>query len=117
MKKLLFTAAIFLLFQINVSAQTIIELDGVQSMSIAGKGEGQNAAINPYSDVTSVATVENLGKKNFKIRIEKKGRVVKEIIVKPKKVQRVTLLKNYVMYFDSKAQTTAKVSFEKAPSY
>ena len=64
----------------NLSAQDIIELDGRQSMCIAGKGPGQDGAINPYLGEDSIAIVENMGTTEFSVRIETKGEDLVKII-------------------------------------
>ncbi len=73
MKKALCILAIFL-FSIHLAiAQDIIQLEPSQFMCIAGKGPGQDGAINPYLGSDSIATVENLGENAFSIRIESMG--------------------------------------------
>ena len=113
MKKLLTLFSIGLLIQYTIVAQTTIELEDNQSMCIAGKGLGQDGAINPYikSDL-SFGIIENVGKNNFSIRIQKEGNIIKEISIKPKETKTVKLLKGYEMYFDSEAETIAKVDFK-----
>ena len=48
MKKMIFMACILLLGLYEVAAQQVIELGPSQAMCIAGKGPGQDGAINPY---------------------------------------------------------------------
>ena len=117
MKNLLLVITAFFFFQANSSAQTVIELDGIQSMAITGKGQGQDGAINPYMDSNSFAIIENIGKNAFSIRIQKENKIIKEIEIKPKETKKITLLKGYEMYFDSESKSKAKVAFEKAPAY
>lgn len=98
----------------NLSAQDIIELDGTQSMCIAGKGSGQDGAINPYLGEDSIAIVENMGENEFSVRIETKGEdVVKRIPIKPKETKELVLMKDQVLYFDSDLSTEVAVSFRK----
>lgn len=93
-------------------AQDIIELEPLDSMSIAGKGPGQDAAINPYLGKDSVAIVENIGKNEFSIRIQKKGEILETIEIKKGEKKKINLYKGYEMYFDAKKKTIAKVEFK-----
>lgn len=96
-------------------AQAELELKPNQSMSIAGKGPGQDGAINPYLGQDSYAIVENIGKNEFSIRVQKAGRILETIPIQKGEVKKVTLLAGYEMYFDtdSGGKARAKVSFEK----
>ncbi len=89
----------------------IIELQPSQSMSISGKGPGQDAAINPYLDGNSIAIVKNVGKNPLSYRIQRDGKVLltNEISVKQKKF--IDLEKGDELYFDSEKEAKAKVSF------
>lgn len=114
MKNLLLSALVLLLATVTVQAQNVLELKPSQSMSIAGKGPGQDAAINPYADGESIAIVENLGENEFSIRIQKKGEILKMSTVPPGETKEVMLLKGYELYFDAEKRATAKVYFKKS---
>ena len=112
MKKLLIILSLIFVFQLNATAQDIIELDASQSMSISGKGTGQDAAINPFLEQGSVAIVKNLGEHHFSIRIQYRGEIKKQQRLDPSRITRVLLPKGYEMYFDAKEKKTkAEVSF------
>jgi len=111
MKKIVLLIAITLLGY-NGFAQSILELEPSTSMCITGKGKGQDGAINPYIKSDSYGIVENIGKNEFSIRIQKEGKIIKEITVKPKETKKVELLKGYEMYFDNTLKAKAKVSFK-----
>jgi hypothetical protein len=112
MKKLLLIICIGLMTPYVMSAQTTIALDGNQSMFITGKGPGQDGAINPYSKSDSFGIVQNIGKNDFSIRIQKEGKIIREITVKLKETKKVKLLKGYEMYFDSELEAKVKVDFK-----
>lgn len=59
--------------------QKIIELEPFQSMSITGKG--QDAAVNPFLGTNCYAIIENIGKNEFTIRIQKKGKVINKVSI------------------------------------
>ncbi|NNJ83225.1 MAG: hypothetical protein HKP11_13625 [Flavobacteriaceae bacterium] len=113
MKKIAFILFFILFCAYNLSAQDIIELNSSQSMCIAGKGPGQDGAINPYMDSDSVAIVENVGDNEFSIRIQTKGELVKTIAIGPGETKEVSLLKGQVLYFDSDLKAKASVAFRK----
>jgi hypothetical protein len=113
MKKLFVVLFTILLSNYSAVAQDVIELDGNQSMCIAGKGAGQDGAINPYLDSDSVAIVENIGKNSFSIRIQTKEALVKTITIAPSEIKEVSLLKDQVLYFDSDLEAIASVAFRK----
>ena len=110
---------ILLIAQYNISAQeAILELEPSQSMSITGKGAGQDAAINPFSDRNSIGIVENIGENDFTIRVQnKEGKVIESIIIKPNTTKEIRLLKGYELYFDSTMKAKAKVGFKELPRY
>lgn len=111
MKKIYLLLGLLLLTGVSGFSQAIIELDGTQSMSIAGKGPGQDAAINPYLGSDSIAIVKNVGDNRFSIRIQQQGKILETIEIKPNDTEKVMLLKGYEMYFDSEADAKAKVDF------
>ncbi|MEM7105228.1 MAG: hypothetical protein AAF502_18970 [Bacteroidota bacterium] len=114
MKKIYFFLFSLLMISYNAQSQSVLELGPSQSMSIAGKGPGQDAAINPYMDGNSIAIVENIGKNNFEIRIQNKGKIVKIESIPPGESKTLDLLKGYELYFDSELKATAKVDFKKS---
>lgn len=103
----------FLTFQAYSQSESIFELDPTQSMCITGKGPGQDAAINPYSDENSIGIVKNIGKNELSIRIQKDGKIIEEVTVRPKEKKKVELLKGYELYLDTEMKTKAKVTFKK----
>jgi hypothetical protein len=96
-------------------AQDTLELKPSQSMSIAGKGPGQDGAINPYLGQDSYAIVENIGENVFSIRVQKDGNIIKTLPIKKGEMKKVTLLAGYELYFDTDTggKAKAKVGFEK----
>lgn len=112
MKKLLLIGCFGLLACYSGVAQTVIELDN-QSMCIAGKGPGQDGAINPYLDSEhSYGIVENIGKNEFSVRIQTGEKILKQIPVKVNETKTIKLMKGEVMYFDSELKTAVKVDFK-----
>lgn len=106
---------LFLLATISpMVAQDTVVLDDYRHMCIAGKGPGQDAAINPYLGEDSVAIIENMGENPFDIRIQVKGQIVKTVQSSPDQFIEINLKKDQVMYFDSEARAVARVSFKKA---
>jgi hypothetical protein len=112
MNKIYFLSLLFVAMHFNAMAQSTIEIGPSQSMSITGKGAGQDAAINPYSKENSIGIIENVGKNSFVIRIQKMGTVIKMITIKPKETKEVNLLIGYELYLDSELTSKAKVSFK-----
>jgi len=113
MKKLFLLLCLMLLSQYDVWGQSIFELSPSQSMSISGKGPGQDAAINPYLNSNSYGIIENIGMNDFTIRIQEKGKIIRMIVIKTKQIKKVNLLKGYELYLDSELKSKAKVEFEK----
>lgn len=113
MKKLILV--VFLgLNSFMISAQeNVIELGPSESMSITGKGPGQDAAINPYIDGNSIARVQNLSKNPFSIRVQKRGEILRTMEVKSKQTLEVKLEKGNELYFDSVLPSKARVEFFK----
>ena len=113
MKKL-FLMPIFLFLIIhNGFGQTVFELKPAQSMSITGKGPGQDAAYNPYSESNSIAVVENIGRNPFTVRLQEKGKVIEIILIEAGTTKKIKLLKGYELYFDSEEESKAKLDFKK----
>lgn len=95
------------------SSQSILELTPEQSMLITGKGEGQDAAINPYKDVKSVALVENLEGTRFNVRIQNQGKVRDIVEIPLHEAKRFTLEKGDELYLDTEVKAKAKVTFRR----
>jgi hypothetical protein len=98
MKKLL----LVLLFIPLVSFGQTFELTNGQSMCMIGKGEGQDATINPYSEKEfSYALIENIGTVEFNIRVESIDKEIREFIIKPYDKVVVKLYRAEILYLDS----------------
>ena len=98
MKKLL----LLLLFIPLVSLGQTFELTNGQSMCMIGKGKGQDATINPYSDEEySYALIENIGLVEFKIRVESIKNAIREFIIKPSDKVVIKIYKAEILYLDS----------------
>jgi hypothetical protein len=89
----------------------IIELQPSDSMSITGKGLGQDAAINPYADGKSLAVVKNLGKNSFEYRVQRAGSIIENKSILSKESKVIELEKGDELYFDSRSDAKAKVAF------
>ena len=112
MKKLFF----ILLFFPFVSFGQTFELTNGQSMIMIGKGKGQDGTINPYANEDySFAIVENVGFIDFSIRVQEKGKIIKEILIKPEETKKVKLAKGSELYLDSttRNKSIARVSYSK----
>ena len=104
MKKLV----LILMFIPLVSLGQSFELTNAQSMCMIGKGEGQDATINPYAaEDYSYALIENIGLVKFQIRIESSEKDIKQFLIESNNIIVVKLNKNDVLYFDA-------LTFEKA---
>jgi hypothetical protein len=115
MKKLIIILFVTLFTQYETFAQAEFELKPSQSMSITGKGPGQDATKNPYDGQNCYAIVENIGKGEFYIRMQQNGKIIESIPIKKGEIKKVKLLKGYELYLDtnSKGKAKAKVEFEK----
>lgn len=114
MKNLLTGVGLILLLSSCASNSSLFELNPSQSMSITGKGPGQDAAINPYKEGESIAVVRNKGKETFNVRIQKSGKIIEEVAIEPRSLREFMLEKGYELYLDSVNPSKAKVSFKKA---
>ena len=115
MKKTLI-ASFLLLFTVNIlSAQTEFTLEPSQSMLMTGKGPGQDGTINPYDDQDCYAIVKNIGQAAFSIRIQKKGKIIREIPILKHEIKKIVLLKGQELYLDPNPIEIAKavVDYEK----
>ncbi|MEJ2583895.1 MAG: hypothetical protein P8Z38_02265 [Robiginitalea sp.] len=104
------TLSLLLVLSCGPSA-TVIELPAAQSMSITGKGPGQDAAINPFTGNNSMAIVENLGPNPFSIRVEDKQGNYRELPLNPGETREVFLRAGEKLYLDSYLESRAKISF------
>ena len=116
MKKSILLLLLMLFVSYSSYGQDIIKLDGLQSMCIAGKGPGQDGAINPYLNQDSIAIIENIGENPFSIRVQYKGDIIKTIPIDSGETKKVMLDKGFELYFDSEKATTGKVDFKKRTS-
>ena len=98
MKKVLF---ILLLVPLVSFGQTF-ELTNGQSMCMIGKGQGQDATINPYADEDySYSLIENIGSVEFQIRIESIEKDLKQFLIKPNDKVVIKLYRNNILYLDA----------------
>ncbi len=116
MKYFIFTILIFI-SGLPVLAQNTFELEPSQSMLMTGKGPGQDAVKNPFTDQDCVAIVDNIGEKPFSVRLQSKGEIVEIIELKPHTSRKIEFLKGYELYLDTDYVTIARVEFiEKSDS-
>jgi len=102
------------LLQACSTTESVLLLGPSQSMSITGKGKGQDAAINPYLGENCLAIVKNLGDNKFEARVQRNGEIVKTIVILPKEKQEIELMKGSELYFDGGIlESKAKVKFKK----
>ena len=103
------------LTQIEANAQTEFLIEPSQSMIMTGKGIGQDATINPYFGEDCFALVENIGTRQFSIRIQEGGKIIEEIPIQKGELKKVKLLKTYELYLDPnpKGIAKARVDYEK----
>lgn len=86
-----------LLFLPLMSFGQSFELTDGQSMCMIGKGEGQDATINPYADEEySYALIENIGSVEFQIRLESIEKNLKQFSIKPSDKVVIKLNRNNV---------------------
>lgn len=112
LKHLFLFVCLTILSQTDIFSQTKIELTNYQSMSITGKGPGQDAVINPFKDEDCYAVVENIGQNEFSIRIQKEGKILDTFLLPKKEKKKFKLLKGQELYFDSESKNTAKASVD-----
>ena len=111
-KYILLFVMLFALQSYAQKDESIFELNPSQSMSITGKGIGQDAATNPYKDGNSIAIIKNLGENSFTIRVEYKGKVFQTRALKGGKSTMISLRQGSVLYLDSDLKAKAKVDFK-----
>jgi len=113
MKNLHVLLFVFLLASGTMFSQTsIFVLEPSQSMSISGKGPGQDATVNEYADNDCIATVKNMGKNSFEVRIQNEGKVIQTIAIGQAETKEVRLLRGYELYLDSTLKAKASVNFK-----
>ena len=105
---------LILFTQLDAFTQTEFVLRPSQSMLMTGKGPGQDGAINQFAGKDCYAIVENIGKDEFSIRIQKNGKIIETVSVTQREEKKVTLLKGYELYIDTDTQGKfkARVDFE-----
>jgi hypothetical protein len=112
MKKLIVLISVLFIAQYETFAQTVFELKPSQSMSITGKGVGQDAMKNPYNGQNCFVIVENIGEREFTIRTQQNGEIIELIPIKKGKIKKVKLLKQFELYLDTNSNGIAKAKVE-----
>ena len=110
MRILILVISLISLSSIDASAQTEFVLEPSQSMIMTGKGSGQDGTINPYFGQDCIAIVKNIGDRQFSIRVQEKGKIIKEITILKGELKKVKLLKGYELYLDPNPNGIAKAS-------
>lgn len=110
MRELIIITILSICYQTEINAQNVFELDGSQSMLMTGKGPGQDATINPFEGKDCYAVIENLGKELFSVRIQRRGKIINIIALKPKKKKKIKLLSGQELYLDGETKNWAKAS-------
>lgn len=95
------------------TTENVFILDGNQSMLMYGKGEGQDAAINPYEGRDCQAVVKNLSKSEISVRIQDKKGKYQSYPVKPGQREVIDLPKGYEIYLDSETAGEVYLKFKK----
>ena len=115
MKILYIILTISFLMNTELKAQNEFELEPSQSMIMTGKGQGQDATINPYFGEKCYAVIENIEGESFSIRIQVSGKIIKEINISEGEKKKIILLENQELYLDPnpKGKSRALVSYEK----
>lgn len=113
LQKLFFAFVFSLLFQACASQNPVFYLESRQTMLMTGKGPGQDGAINPYAGRDCQAIVRNIGSGLFEIRVQKQGKILQTIPIKPGETKTVKLLTDYELYFDTEIKTRVKLDFKK----
>lgn len=106
MKKLLLLST---LFTLSFSFGQTFEIADGQSMCMIGKGNGQDATINPYADEEySYVIIENIGAVEFQVRIESIENEIKQFLIKSNDEVVLKLQRNNVLYLDAITSKKAK---------
>lgn len=112
MKALTLVISLFFLTIFEGTAQTEFVLEPSQSMIMTGKGSGQDGTINPYFGQDCYAIVRNIGKRQFSIRVQKKGKIIDEIAILKGELKKIKLLEGYELYLDPNPKGIAKASVD-----
>jgi hypothetical protein len=110
MKKVILIFGLLLLTSIQATAQTEFVLEPSQSMIMTGKGPGQDATINPFYGETCIAIVKNIGELSFTVRIQQKGKIIRELSIEKGESKNVELLRDYELYLDPNPVGISKAS-------
>lgn len=113
MKNIFFASIFILALQACSTKEYVLEFEPNQSMIVTGKGQGQDAAINPYLDRTSIAIVRNIGLHAFEVRLQKAGNVLDTRLVQPSQTIQFKLDVGVELYIDCTQKSTASVLFKK----
>ena len=113
MKTIILLLSFLFLGSFAATSQVIFDIEPSQSMSITGKGPGQDAAYNPYDGSNTIAVLENLGKNPFEARIQYKGEVIEIVSIPPGEIKEVAIPKGYELYFDSRFVAKTSLIFKK----
>lgn len=105
---------LLILFQACATPDSIFKLSPQQSMSITGKGPGQDATINPYTDGTSFALIKNLGDNKMTARVKYQGENTEKTILLPGEKKKIKLLKGAQLFLDSQDASKARVTFKES---
>lgn len=119
MKKIVLFFALILAPLITVHAQNEFDIEPSQSMLMTGKGPGQDATINPYTNEDCYTYINNMGEFEFSVRIQKKGEVIDTYIIGKGETKKIVLLKDQELYLDGndKEPTKAKITYKKMVAY
>lgn len=106
----------FLMLCAESMAQTEFLIEPNQSMIMTGKGPGQDATINPYFGQECYAVIENIGEREFSIRIQSEGKIKEEIPLAPAAEIKVKLLEKDMLFFDPnpKGDARARIDYEQS---
>lgn len=113
MKINLFLFIFFISILACSSSENIFILKPSQSMLMAGKGPGQDGAINPYINENSIAVVKNLGQNSLQARIQEKGEIIEVITLAPSERKDIQLKKGYELYLDSELEAKVRLDFKR----
>lgn len=115
MKTLIVILCLTFLSRFELLAQTEFELEPSQSMIMTGKGPGQDGTVNPFEGKDCAAIIENIGERQFSIRVQNDGKIIHEITILSGEQKKVKLLKGYELYLDPnpKGKVKARVSYER----
>jgi uncharacterized damage-inducible protein DinB len=95
-----------------IAQDDVFVIDPLQSMVMTGKDPGQDGAINPYMGQECTAVVENLGKNEFRVRVQENGRIKKEIAVSPGEEKEIALGTNDELYIDTDKKAKTRLNFK-----